>query len=221
MQGSRIGEHDGGHLNFINKAIYYLTDLHSSQKSRKVAYDKLVRTYQITFTKHTVFPKHKDYLTQGCLRSVSGLLISDQLNIAIIELSKLKPVLQKPIDDLTSLDMWSAFLGYASDPKRRDFINKMIEKKGELAMATSILMNISQDDRERARFRSKRKFETDHYSDMDNAERKGRAEGIAQGITQGMTQGIVQVARNMKTEGMPIENIARLTNLSIDEVRKL
>ena len=35
--------------NFINKYIYYLTDLHSSQKSKSVKYKNLIKTYQATF----------------------------------------------------------------------------------------------------------------------------------------------------------------------------
>ena len=34
MHGSRIQEVDNNHTNFINKYIYYLTDLHSSQSLR-------------------------------------------------------------------------------------------------------------------------------------------------------------------------------------------
>ena len=34
MHGSSIVEIDDEHTNFLNKYIYYLTDLHSSQKSR-------------------------------------------------------------------------------------------------------------------------------------------------------------------------------------------
>ena len=213
MQGSRMAEHEGSHLNFINKSVYYLADLHSSQKASGLAYSKLVRTYQITFVNYTVFASQKDYLTQGCIRTQSGRLISDQLNISIIELSKLKSVFEKPIEQMTSLDMWSIFLGHANDPDKREQINKMIEKKGELAMATSILTSISKDDRERAKFLSRRKYETDRLSNLATAESIGEA--------RGMEMGISQVARNMKHEGIPFENIAKFTNLSIDEIQKL
>jgi len=50
--------------NFINKYIYYLTDLHSSQKSKSVKYKDMVRTYQVTFSLHTVFPTRSDFARQ-------------------------------------------------------------------------------------------------------------------------------------------------------------
>ena len=213
MQGSRMIEPSGGHRSFFNKSVYYLSDLHSSQKSSGVDYDRLVRTYQITFSTYTVFPGHKEYLTEGCLRTRSGRLISDQLNVVFVELSKLKSVLDKPMDELTSLDMWSVFLGYAQDPKKRELINKIIEKKEELVMTSAILTSISKDDHERAKFRSRR------HQEMENAHNLSASKRI--GIAQGMAQGMAQVARSMKTDGVPFDDIAKFTKLTIDEIEKL
>ena len=182
MQGSKMEEpSDYGNENFISKYIYYLTDLHSSQKSKGVEYYNLARTYQVTFSTYTIFPGRKDYITPSNMRTPEGELISDGINMIIIELSKLEEVLEKSVDDMTSIEMWSAFLGYASDPSHRKLINEMIERKEALGMASTILMNISKDDHERAKFRSRRKFETDLASNILTAEARGKREGIAEG----------------------------------------
>ena len=209
MQGSKIVEPLGGHMGFFNKSVYYLSDLHSSQKSKGVDYDRLVRTYQITFTKYTVLPGLKNYFTQCSLRTPTGKQISDQLNMAIIELSKLQPVIGKAIGELKPIDMWSIFLGYASELKERKLINEIIEKKGELAMASAILTSISKDEHERAKFRSRLKHETEIAHNLSASKRIGIAQGIA------------QIARKMKVEGMPVESIAKLTNLPIKEIEQL
>ena len=63
MQASRIEEDaDGEHKNLKGKSIYYLCDLHSSQPSKGIPYDKLVRTYQVTFCSYTVFANRKEYV---------------------------------------------------------------------------------------------------------------------------------------------------------------
>lgn len=49
-------------------------------------------------------------------------------------------------------------------------------------MAGDLLMSISQNERERAIFRSRRKFQTDLQSDLATAEDRGRAEGRAEGL---------------------------------------
>jgi hypothetical protein len=70
-------------------------------------------------------------------------------------------------------------------------------------------MEISKDEQERARFRSRRMAETDRISNLLTVEARGRAEGMA------------AVALNMKKEGMPVDVIARLTTLSTREIENL
>ena len=50
-------------------------------------------------------------------------------------------------------------------------------------MAGNLLMSISQDERERAIFRSRRKFQTDLQSDLATAEDRGERRGRAEGVT--------------------------------------
>ena len=72
-------------------------------------------------------------------------------------------------------------------------------------MAGALLMEISQDERERAKLRSRRMFETDQISNILTAEdRKAKT-----------------IALNFKNDGIPIEVIAKNTGLSIAEIEKL
>jgi hypothetical protein len=185
MQGSRLEGLDGGRDSLINKTVYYLTDLHSSQKSKNVKYIDLVKTYQITFSTHDIF-KGSEYVTEASLRTHTGLQISDQIHMIIVELDKLGDVLKKPVGEMTPLEMWSAFLGYAADPSQRKLINEVLDKKEAISMAATVL-----------------------------------ARGRRAGLEEGRLEGLRETARNMKTEGMSIEAIARLTKLSVSEVEKL
>jgi predicted transposase/invertase (TIGR01784 family) len=209
MHSSRIEEITGGHRSFLNKSIYYLTDLHSSQKSKGVKYYDFVRTYQVTFCEYTIFPQWPDFVSHFSMRRPNGEQVSDQINMVIIEMSKLGGILKKPVEELTSLEMWTLFFNFASDLKYRDIINKIIDVKEEIGMASALLMEISKDEQERARFRSRRMAETDRISNLLTAEARGKAQGVS------------EVALSMKREGMPIETIARLTNLSVQEIEKL
>ena len=159
--------------NFINKYTYYLTDLHSTQKSKSVKYKDLKRTYQITFSTHSVFPKRRNYLSWFTLRTEDGHQLSDQINMIIIELDKLKNALKKPVEDLTPQEKWSIFLNFAQDPMQRRKINDIIKNKEEIAMAATLLQEISKDEHERARLRSRRMYETDKESDRLTSEEIG------------------------------------------------
>ena len=202
MQGSRIEESQDGHVNFINKYIYYLTDLHSSQKSKGIRYCDLARTYQVVFCTYTVFVHREGYITQCSMRTEDGEQISDQINMLIIELSKLGDVLKKSVDEMTSLEMWSAFLGYASDPNHRELINEIIDKKEVLGMASAVLTAISKDEHERAKFMSRRKAETDRISNELNIKARIR----------------MDIARNLKAMGMSSSDIVKATGLTITEI---
>ena len=48
-----------------------------------------------------------------------------------------------------------------------------------------------------------------------------REDGIAIGIAQGRTEGLIEVAKSMKTMGIPEETISRATGLSKSEVGAL
>jgi len=212
MHGSHIEEIDDGHTNFLNKYIYYLTDLHSSQKSKGVKYHELARTYQITFCNYTIYPQRTDYITRASMRTPDGKQITDQINFILVELSKLDEILKKPIDKLTPLEMWSIFFKFAPDIKRRDIVNRVIAEKETIAVAGALLMEISKDERERARYRSRRMFETDQASNILTAEARGEA--------RGSNLKAFEIARNMKSENEPYDKIVRFTGLSIAEVEK-
>ena len=80
-------------------------------------------------------------------------------------------------------------------------------------MAGDLLMSISQDERERAVFRSRRMFKTDKESDIATAEDRGEKKGNKNGR--------LDVARNALQMSMAIEDIVRLTGLTREEVENL
>ncbi|MCL2688791.1 MAG: hypothetical protein FWE57_02940 [Chitinispirillia bacterium] len=78
------------------------------------------------------------------------------------------------------LEEWSLFFKYAPDPKYRGLINSVINKNKGIGMAAKVLMEISKDEHERARLRSRRMAETDRISDLLTAEARGEAKGRAE-----------------------------------------
>lgn len=209
MQASRMQEDMGGqHNNLKGKSVYYLTDLHSSQPSKGVRrYDRLARTYQITFCSYTIFSDQPDYVNSFSLRhDATGELLCDAIQLVFVELSKLTALLDKPVSEMTDLDKWSLFLQYAPDQTHREKVNEVIESEEVLQMAGNLLMSISQDEVERARFRSRRKFQTDYQSDM------------ATSWDNGAKSAALSIAKKLLAMGMPHDQIAVATGLTLEEV---
>ena len=216
MQASRIQEYeDGKHENLKSKSIYYLCDLHASQSSKGLRrYDKLARSWQITFCSYTVFPTRKEYLNTFSLRhDRDNEQFSDAVHVVFVELSKLRETLKKPVEEMTDLDKWALFFKYANVEKYRPTINKVIETRGALQMAGEILMGVSKDERERAVFRSRRMYQTDLKSDLATAEDRGRRDG--------RQNALIEVAIKMLRLKQPVEEIKVLTGLSRDDIEKL
>jgi predicted transposase/invertase (TIGR01784 family) len=216
MQASHIQEDSGGeHKNLKGKSVYYLCDLHSSQPSKGIRrYDKLAQTYQVTFCSYTVFPDRTEYVNSFSMRhDYDNELLSDAIQAIYVELSMLDEILKKSVSDMTDMEKWAIFIRYASVPTYRETVNKIIESKEVLQMAGELLLSISQDERERAVFRSRRMYQTDLQSNLATAEDRG--------ILKGRAVGRVEVAKNMLKRNRPIDEIVEDTGLTREEVEKL
>ena len=84
-------------------------------------------------------------------------------------------------------------------------------------MAGSRLMSISQDERERAVFRSRRMYMTDLQSDLATAEDKG----MEIGISIGEKNRSIAIARKLLKRNRPIDEIMEDTGLIYEEIENL
>ena len=207
MQASYVEELGDNHENLKGKGIYYMCDLHSSQPSKSKRYDELAQTYQVTFCSYTVFPEMPEYVNPFSMRhDQTNELLSDAIHVVYVELSKLNKVLKKSVDDMTDLEKWAVFFRYAADPKYREVVNSVIESKEALQMAGNLLMNISQDERERAVFRSRRMYQSDMDSNIATIEAKA------------IKKSMLEIARKLLNRNRPIEEIMEVTGLTHEEV---
>ena len=149
----------------------------------------------------------------------------DAIHVVYVELSKLREIMKKSVSDMTDLEKWAIFFQYASDPTYRETVNQVIASKEVLQMAGELLMSISQDERERAVFRSRRMYQTDLQSDLataeDRGERRGRIAGRQEGLREGLQTGRLEIARSMIADGEPVEKIIRYTGLTQAEINTL
>jgi len=211
MQASYVEELGGEHENLKGKSLYYLCDLHSSQSSKGRRYDQLAQTYQVTFCSYTVFPGLLEYMNSFSMRhDQTNELLSDAIHVIYVELSKLNEILKKSVDDMTDLEKWSVFFRYAAIPKYRETVNSVIKSKEALQMAGNLLMSISQDERERAVFRSRRMYQSDMDSNIATVRDRG--------ILEGRKQREFEIAQNMLKRNRPIEEIMEDTGLTLEEV---
>ena len=141
--------------------------------------------------------------------------MTDAIEIYIIELPKVEKYKRGE-----ALDLWVEFI---KNPKVINMSN------GEIKKAKEVLEKISQDKNERYLAELREKFIMDQKAIEDAGYDKGLSAGIEQGIKQGVEQGIkqgeenkkIELAKKMKQEGIDIETIQKITELSQEEISKL
>ena len=111
------------------------------------------------------------------------------------------------------LAQWVLFL---NDPNESE-VSKIMEDNKEIKEAMNELEKISEDEELRrvAELREKA------IRDEKNGLRHAREDGLKEGIEQGLKQGKLLVAKNMKSEGIDIDTIMKITGLSEEEIEKI
>ena len=161
---------------------------------------------------------------------------SDKLNIIFIELPDAEELLKKDINLLSDLEKWYIFLLYADKENKQGIITEIVQSTEGIRMAEEALSNISMDYWDRLAEISREKWEHDRLSNRIAREKKlkeatekarqeamkeGLQEGLQQGIQQGIQQKAVEFAKILFIKkNMPIEEIAELTGLSVEEIKK-
>ena len=65
------------------------------------------------------------------------------------------------------------------------------------------------------------------YTDCDiinainTAKKDGYAKGLAEGLAEGIKRRKVEIARKMLQRGMAVDDVAELTNLTVQDIKKI
>ena len=129
------------------------------------------------------------------------------MEVYIIELPKFEKY-----KNGSTLDPWVKFI---RNPKVIDMSNKEIKK------AKKVLEEISQDGKERYLAELREKYIMDQKAIEDAGYDKGLNEGIAEGMARGEKSKTIEIAKKMKEQGIDIETIKNITDLTIEEITEL
>lgn len=141
----------------------------------------------------------------------SHRLLTDRVTFIFIELPKFK----KSIDDLDGNvleGMYFCFKNMAVLEECPKVLTHQIFRK---IFEVSELYNMDQDTRDKVIH----KMTTER--DLRNQMAYARQEAIEEGHAQGRAEGRAEVAREMLADGMPVDKIAKYTELSIEEIEAL
>jgi hypothetical protein len=167
------------HQGIRNRAEFYLCNLHGRQAATGVDYLKLVRSYQIMISKYNIFTWDDHEIVEYFMYiNRRGQSLEGLTELVFVDLSMADKILKqgKPVEEMTEIEKWVIFLAKVEKPRYRKIIDSLIANKEGIQMANSTLMTISKDERERADFLSRLKWQTDRGHEIasiqNSADRK-------------------------------------------------
>ena len=220
---------------FKDRSIFYSTFPIREQAKRGKGWDyELRRVYLICFLNFT-FDSDAAYSHTVQLYDLdTGKVFYDKLSYLYLEMPKYDKSITA---DSPLYDKWLYAIKHLGDlderpSELRDAIFTRLFEQAEIAQYTP---------QERQDYEESLKNFRDWYSALKTAEKKGRAEGRAEGEAIGRAEGraegeaigraegraegertkAIDIARNLKSYGMPVEKIQAMTGLSEEEIKAL
>ena len=208
--------------NIEKRILYYWSKMYAKSIKAGDDYEKLEKGIAILISDYELsgLKKIEKYITKWNIREeeYQKVILTDVMEICIIELPKFKKYKEKTDKDLNS---WVKFI---ENPEVVDM--KENEKVGK---AKKVLEEISQDEHERYLAELREKYIMDKKAIEDAGFDKGLETGIKQGIEQGIKQGLEQgkkqqaidIAKNLKEQNVDIDIICKTTGLTKEEIENL
>lgn len=116
----------------------------------------------------------------------------------------------------SGLDAWINFF-YYSHLKSEDEMSTILKGHPELEQAYEKYEQFNNDERLRSLDEAHQRFLHDLATDIEEAHNKG----VGEGVEKGKSEEKIEIARNMKKDGVPSEHISKYTGLSPEEIDRL
>ena len=220
---------------FVKRTLFYWAKMYTADFKAGESYDKLHRCIAINiiadgFRLNDAI--HSEYLLQ---EKTAHTVLTDVLEIHFLDLQAAKRAKEdgKTEGKRGQLINWLRFIG-ATDKKERAMI---ATKSPVLQMLNEKIDVLTLSPTERKLYESRMKLKSDittisetqfsagieRGKSLGLAEGKslGLAEGKSLGLAEGSRQKALETARNLLVIGLSIENIAKATGLTVQEVETL
>lgn len=213
----------------VNRSLYYWACLYSDQSERGLVYTELKPTITVNILNYTLLTQTDLFHTIFHLcEAEEKFRIDDVMELHFIEIPKLlkhwKENRLDPWNDI--LARWLLLLGIV-DQRKNKIYEDIYKELEEIAMKDECLRDafnnwneMSAEPENLLAYRARLKQVMDEESMIKEAQLREQA-ALEKGREEGREEGVVQTARNSLAMEINVETIAKITGLSIDEVRKL
>ena len=197
---------------FADRCLYYYSQAVSRQGERGADWDyQIEAVYLVAFVNFNMEGLANNFRTDVVLMNKQrGIPFSDKERFIFLQL----PVFKKEADECRDdFERWIYVLKNMEILDRMPWAAKdsVFHKLAEIGEVS----NMTKDER------LKYDAALRHYRDTLNVMRSAEDKGRQQGLTEGRQQANIQTAKNLLAMGLSVDQIAKATGLSCEEVMKL
>ena len=216
---------------FAERLLYYYAKLYGNEIKRGKTYDSYKKVviiaildFELEITKGIEKMETKWRIRED---ENTKLILTDALEIHIIELSKIKREYKKNKENRKV--QWMMFL----DNPNTEEVEEIMEENKEIREAVVEVHKMSKDEkirklaelREKAIMDEKEIYSTGYHKGEKSGYIKGEKTGYSKGKLEGEKSGYkkkkLEVAKILKEKGMSKEEISEITKLTIEELEKI
>ena len=225
--------------NIQERLLFYFSKLYYNEVKKGDDYKKAKRVvmvaildYDLDLTKEI---KNMETIWQLREKNARDLVLTDKVEIAIIELSKVRAEYEKNKNNKKA--QWALFI---NDPNTKE-VEEIMKENKDIEEAIVTVHKMTEDEKRRrwADLREnaimdekairRKGYEDGHALGHEAGLKEGIEEGIKEGIQQGIQQGQkeghesekINIAKKLKSKRMSIEEIAEITGLEEEKIKKL
>lgn len=209
----------------IKRSLYYWGKLYTSQLQKGMPYSSLHKTITINLLNFVMFSEYDEFHTTGILwNRQQQRMLSDDIEVHVVEIPKLMQQWREekvnPWED--SFVRWLLLLPANEDEHLTQTLEDIAMNQDPiLQKAMNKWERMSQDSSFRQAYEAREKALMDEAAKFAHARNEGKKEGLQEGIEQGVQQGKIQMIKGMNELGVPVETIAKASNLSVEEIERI
>ena len=201
-----------GNSRFPERILYYWASNYSKLLKHGEKYDALTPVISINLLNFNLDDSNNIHSCYMIYDTVNDRLLTDHLQIHIIELKKFQYNLLKP-----DLNCWLKFFTMKEKDNKELIMSDLVKEKPIMEEVQKRYNNFIKN---RLMMNEYDKREAYLYGNQIMLEEERRL-GIKEGIEQGEKNKAISMAKNMKDRNMDLNLISELTGLSIEEIEEL
>ena len=205
-----------GNSRFPERILYYWASNYSKLLKQGEKYDALTPVISINLLNFNLDDSNNIHSCYMIYDTINQRLLTDHLQIHIIELKKFNNNLLKP-----DLNCWLKFFTMKEKDNREVIMSELVKEKPVMEEVQKRYNNFIKDRLMMNEYDKRQAYLYGNQIMLEEERRLGIEEGIKQGMEKGKKEQQIYIARNLKKSGIDIKIISENTGLSIEELEKL